>query len=292
MSDKLKTSRKKILLKGLFLFIIFIIAGCSKGIDTTVDIRGSDTMVNVTMAWAQKLMELDPLVDIVVNGGGSSVGIQSLITGTADVANASREIKPDEIKEAKSNKVNPFETIVGFDGIVVAVNKYNPVSKLTIKQLSDIFTGKIKNWKEVGGRNRPIVLLSRESSSGTYEFFKEHVINEGKKNGGKNFAASASLLNNSSQIVEQIESNQNDIGYFGLGYATDKLKMIAVAKETKGPYIKPTVDTVKNKSYTISRPLIIYTNDRPKGNVKKYIDFVLGPKGQRLLEKAGFIAVR
>lgn len=283
---------KKITIATLVLISLLILAGCQKGASgKSVEVQGSDTMVNVTQSWAQDFMADNPDIDVVVNGGGSSVGIQGLINGTTNVANSSRNMKDEEKAEAKKKGVNPVETIVGYDGIVVATNKNNKVSKLTIKQVADIFTGKITNWKDVGGKDLPIVLLSRESSSGTYEFFKEHVLNNGDNKGTANFAANTSLLNNSSQIVEQIEGNEKAIGYFGMGYATSSINEIAIAAENGAEYIKPTVENVKSKKYSISRSLQIYSNGEPKGEIKKYVDFILGLKGQSILEKAGFVAL-
>ncbi|RJQ33511.1 MAG: PstS family phosphate ABC transporter substrate-binding protein [Actinobacteria bacterium] len=268
-----------------------VLVGCKGGGSTSkaIQIQGSDTMVNLAQAWAQEYMAQNSDADVRVDGGGSSVGIQSLIKGTTDIANASRQMKSEEVGDAKAKGFTPKETIVGYDGIVVAVNKNNSVEKLTIDQLADIFSGKTTNWKAVGGADGKIVLLSRESSSGTYEFFKEHVLNNGDSKGTVNFAASASLLNNSSQIVDQVAGNKNAVGYFGMGYSTPNIKEVSIAKDTNSPYIKPTVDTVKSKEYTISRSLQIYTHSDANGVIKKYIDFILGEKGQEIVEKSGFV---
>lgn len=275
------------------LVLTLILAGCQKGgVNTkSIQVTGSDTMVNLAQGWAQEFMAESPDIEVSVDGGGSSVGIQALINGTTDVANASREMKPDEIKTAEEKGVKPKETIVGYDGIVVAVSPKNPVKKLTIDQIADIFSGNITNWKEVGGNNDKIVAFSRESSSGTYDFFKEHVLNKGDSKGSVNFAPAVSLLNNSSQIVEQISSNKNAIGYFGMGYATEDIKELSVAKDASGPYLKPTIEKVKLKEYTISRSLQVYTNGEPKGEIKTFIDFMLDKKGQSVLEKAGFVSL-
>jgi phosphate transport system substrate-binding protein len=248
-------------------------------------------MVNLAQGWAQEFMVQNPDIEVSVDGGGSSVGIQALVNGTTDVANASREMKPEEIKTAKDKGVNPIETIIGYDGIVVAVNPKSPIKKLTIDEIANIFSGKVTNWKEVGGSDAKIVAFSRESSSGTYDFFKEHVLNKGDSKGSVNFAPAVSLLNNSSQIVEQIASNENAIGYFGMGYATGDIKELSVAKDKGSPYLKPTVRKVKSKEYTISRSLQVYTNGEPKGEIKKLVDFMLDNKGQSVLEKAGFVSL-
>lgn len=277
----------------VLVLVVALVAGCKGGTGgKTIQITGSDTMVNVARGWAQEFMAENPNVEISVDGGGSSVGIQAIINGTTDITNASRQIKPEEIKAAKDKGVTPKEIIVGYDGIVVAVNPKNPVGKLTIDQLADVFTGKVTNWKQVGGNDAQIVVLSRESSSGTYEFFKEHVLNKGNSKGTDNFAAGVSLLNNSSQIVDQIAGNPNAIGYFGMGYATPNIKEVKVAKDKSSPFIKPTVDAVKTKKYSISRSLNVYTEGEPTGDVKKYVDFMLSEKGQSILEKAGFVSVK
>lgn len=274
------------------LLVALVLTGCLRGgASKSIQITGSDTMVNLAQGWAEEFMTEEPDIEVSVDGGGSNVGIQALINGTTDIANSSREMKPDEIKAAKEKGVKPKEFIVGYDGIVVAVNPKNPVSKLTIHQVANIFSGKITNWKQVGGGDSKIVMFSRESSSGTYEFFKDHVLNKGVSKGGINFAPSVSLLNNSSQIVDQIASNRHAIGYFGMGYATKDIKELEVAKDTKSPYLKPTFANVKSKAYTISRSLQIYTNGEPKGEIKKFVDFILGSKGQAVLEKAGFVSL-
>jgi len=284
---------KKFFALGLVLIVIIFAVGCnsSQTSSKSIEVTGSDTMVNLARGWAQEFMAEEPDIEISVDGGGSSVGIQALINGTTDIANASREMKPEEIKTAREKGVNPKEIIVGYDGIVVAVSPKNPVNKLTIDEIAGIFSGKTTNWKQVGGDDAKIVVFSRESSSGTYEFFKEHVLNKGDSKGSINFAPSVSLLNNSSQIVDQIASNPKAIGYFGMGYATKDIKELEVAKNKSGPYLRPTIEKVKSKEYSISRSLQVYTKGEPKGEIKKFVDFMLDGKGQSVLEKAGFVSL-
>lgn len=283
---------KKLLISA-FLLVALVSTGCrTGGTSKSIQVTGSDTMVILSRAWAQDFMNKNPDIQLRVDGGGSSVGIQALMNGTADVANSSRGIKDEEIQQAKDNGFTPKETIIGYDGIVVAVNPKNPISQLTIDQLSDIFAGKITDWKQIGGKEGQIVLLSRETSSGTYEFLKEHVLNKGDSKGGVDFAASTSLLNNSSQIVDQIANNINALGYFGMGYTSKSIKEIKVAKDKKDPYQAPTVSNIKTKKYTISRPLQVYTKGEPTGNIKKYIAYLLGTDGQKLVRKAGFVPLQ
>lgn len=284
--------KKLVLTISAVLLAVIIVTGCGQGgASKTIKITGSDTMVNLAKGLAQGFMDEEPGIEVSVDGGGSNVGIQAMINGTTDIANSSREMKPEEIQEAKKKGVNPKEVIIGYDGIVVAVSKKNPISKLTIDEIADIFSGKITNWKQVGGDDAKIVVFSRESSSGTYDFFKEHVLNKGDSKGTVNFAPGASLLNNSAQIADQTSSNKNAIGYFGMGYSTNDLKELEVAKDKGGPYLKPTVAKVKSKEYSIARSLQIYTNGKPNSHIKKFIDFILSKMGQHIVEQAGFVSL-
>jgi len=273
--------------------VVLLLTGCLGGSSSKlIQITGSDTMVNLARGWAQEFMSENPDIEISVDGGGSSVGIRAITNGTTDIASSSREISSEEIKAAEEKGVTPNKIIVGYDGIVVAVSPKNPLNKLTTDQIADIFSGKITNWKQVGGDDAKMVVFSRESSSGTYDFFKEHILNKGDNKGGVNFAPGVSLLNNSSQIVDQISSNPKAIGYFGMGYATKDIKEIKVAKDKNSPYLKPTIEKVKSKEYTISRSLQVYTKGEPKGEIKKFVDFMLGKKGQSVLEEAGFVSIK
>jgi len=253
-----------------------------------IENKGSDTLVNLALAWAEQYMQENPEMRISVTGGGSGTGIASLMNGTADIANASREMKSEEIRAAQANGITPVEFVVARDAIAVVANPSNPVSRLTMQQISDIYTGKITNWRKVGGEDRPIVLLSRESNSGTYVYVLEHVIRMGNPKSKLLFSPDTLLMPSSEGISTEVRQNPNAIGYDGLGYVTPDQKVLAVARDANGPYVLPSIATVNDGSYPISRPLYMYTAGEPGGQVKIYLDWVLGP-GQRLVSKLGFV---
>ena len=211
---------------------------------------------------------------------------------TTDIAEASRNMEPREIDQAKKNGVDPKEIQVANDGITVVVHPSNPVSKLTFKQLSDIFTGKIKNWKELGGKDQKIVALSRERNSGTHVFFLEHVVKLGEKKNPNEFATGVLMMLSSQTIIEEVSANPQAIGYVGLGYLTVKEKALAIAKDEKSPYIEPSVQSVTSKRYPISRSLLFYTKGEPNERIKPFIDFVLSSAGQEIVLKMDFVPVR
>ena len=257
----------------------------------TIENKGSDTLVNLALAWAEEYMRLHPEVRISVTGGGSGTGIAAMINGTVDIANASRKMKPEEIAAAQANGISPVEFVVARDAIAVVVHPSNPVDGLTLQQISDIYTGKITNWREVGGEDRPIVLLSRESNSGTYVYFLENVIRLGNKESDLLFSPDTLLMPSSEGISAEVRQNPNAIGYDGLGYVTPDQKMLAIARDANGPYVLPSVDTVNDGSYPISRPLYMYTAGEPTGQVKEYMDWILSD-GQSLVPKLGFVPLR
>jgi phosphate transport system substrate-binding protein len=251
--------------------------------------KGSDTIVNLALAWAERYQTIKPEVRISVTGGGSGTGLAALINGTVDLANASRAIKPEEIAEAKSKGFDPVETIVARDAIAVIVNPHNPVQRLTLPQISRIFSGQINNWKEVGGEDRPIVRLSRETNSGTHVYFLETVIRLGKKDDKTIFSDDTLLLPSSEGIISEVRDNPNAIGYDGLGYVVPEVKILGIAKDESSPYILPSVDTVNAKTYPISRDLYIYSQGEPKGAIKDYLDWILSPDGQKIVGDLGFV---
>lgn len=258
----------------------------------SIQIKGSDTMVNLSQAWAEVYMEKNPADFIAVTGGGSGTGISSLIIGTCDIANTSRNIKAKEIDLAKKRGINPYEIKVGLDGLAVVVHPSNPVGKLTVDQLAAIFSGTISNWKEVGGQDQKIVLLSREVNSGTHVYFKEHVLRKNNPSGRDEFAPSALMLPSSQAIADEVAANPSTIGYYGMGYITPKQKPLSIAKDAKSKYIAPTIENVVNGSYPISRPLLVYTNGQPEGLVKKFVDFMLSREGQEIVLKTDFVPVK
>jgi len=249
-------------------------------------------MVNLVQAWAEQFMMKHPETLIAVTGGGSGTGIAALLSATCDIAQSSRKMKDKEFKEAENKGIQPKEFVVALDGLAVTVNPKNPVNQLTIDQLADIFNGKIKNWKEVGGEDRPIVLLSREVNSGTHVYFKEHVLRKGDAKRKDEFAKSALLMPSSQAIADEIAQNPNAIGYYGMGYTNPTQKFLAIGESRKGPFYYPTIENVKTLHYYISRPLLLYTNGEPQGLIKDFIDFALSAEGQEIVRQIDFVPIR
>jgi len=290
----------------LFLLFSFIFTSCSSSNNSStspqgaapnspanyIENKGSDTIVNLALAWAEKYQGDHPDVRISVTGGGSGTGIAALVNGTVDIANASRKIKDEEIAQAKTNGINPVEFTIARDAIAVIVHPKNPVSKLTLKQISDIYSGKYTNWKEVGGEDRPLVKLSRETNSGTHVYFLETVLRLGNKDDKTLFSTDTLLLPSSEGIISEVRDNPNAIGYYGLGYVPKDLKVLAIAKTPGEPYVLPSIKTVNDKSYAIARDLYMYTNGEPTGIVKDYLDWILSAQAQQIVADWGFVPVK
>ncbi len=281
----------------IFLILMLLLVGCTGTASNSIsgsssekqyiENKGSDTLVNLALAWAEAYQELYPDVQISVSGGGSGTGITALINGTVDIANASRSIKEEEIVQAQANGIDPYEISVANDAIAVIVNPDNPVDHLTIEQVSQIYQGLITNWKEVGGEDRPIVCLSRETNSGTHVYFLETVVRMGDADSKNLFSAETLLLPSSEGIIAEVRDNPNAIGYDGLGYVTDDVKVVAL--DNGDGYILPSADTVNDNSYPIARQLYMYTNGEPKGIVKDYIDWICSSEAQQYVLDLGFI---
>lgn len=288
----------------IFCFIaVFYLSSCGQSTESvpgsngssqveSIVNKGSDTLVNLALAWAEKYHQLHPNVEISVTGGGSGTGIAALINKTVDIANASRQIKPEEIQQAKDNSVIPVEYIVARDAIAVIVNPQNPIKELTIQQLSDIYSGKINNWNEVGGENRVIVRLSRETNSGTHVFFLENVIRLGDPSNKTLFSTDTLLLPSSEGITAETRDNPNVIGYDGLGYVTADVKVIAVGRDTSGPFVMPSAISVNNGQYPIARDLYMYTNGQPVGAVFDYLTWLMTPDAQAIVTQLGFVPLK
>ncbi|MGE5344217.1 MAG: phosphate ABC transporter substrate-binding protein [Candidatus Omnitrophota bacterium] len=284
----------KILNKCLTVGIIFsflVLPGCARREknQNSLQIKGSDTMVNLGQAWAEAFMKRHPDMSVAVTGGGSGTGITALINNTCDIAEVSREMKKEEIDMARVKGIDPHRINVAMDGLAVVVNPQNPVSQLTIDELADVFSGKIKNWNELGGNNLPIVILSREVNSGTHVYFKEHVLRKGNPQGKEEFAPQALLLPSSQAIADEVSQNPSAIGYYGMGYITTKEKALKIAKDKNSPYVPPTMENVVSHAYPISRPLLMYTKGIPSGSVKTFMDFILSPDGQNIVKKLDFV---
>ncbi len=292
----------RLILGGIVLLSLLTGCGASNGgsgaqstpasASAYIQNKGSDTIVNLALAWAERYQAEHAEVRISVTGGGSGTGIAALINNTVDIANASRQITGAERAEAKKNGIDVVEHVIARDAIGVIVNPHNPVSQLTLQQVSDIYSGKINNWSEVGGENRPIVRLSRESNSGTHVYFLETVIRMGKKDDKTLFSADTLLLPSSEGIIAEVRDNPNAIGYDGLGYITPEVKTLAVSKTAQGPFSLPSIDTVNNGAYPVSRDLYMYTGQNPSPAVQAYLQWILTPEAQQLVKDLGFVPVK
>jgi phosphate transport system substrate-binding protein len=286
----------------IFFLIVLTLTGCSAqnpetseqplpGETIYIENKGSDTIVNLALAWAELYQTEHPEVRISVTGGGSGTGIASLINGTVDIANASRRIKDEETTAAENQGNVPVEFVIARDAIAVIVNQENPVTRLTLKQVSDIYSGKITNWKQVGGEDRPIVKLSRETNSGTHVYFLEVVLRLGKSDDKTLFSPDTLLLPSSEGITAEVRENPNAIGYDGLGYVTPDLKVVAVAKDEKSGYVIPSAETVNDGLYPIARDLYMYTSGEPTGGIKAYLDWILSQEAQTVVVELGFVPI-
>lgn len=246
-------------------------------------IKGSDTCLPLSQRFAEEFQKKNPGSSISVVGGGSGVGLAALGTNTTDIAQSSRKMKIDEkLKFTEAGK-KIVEKVIAYDALAVIVNPSNKVSQLTREQLEGIFTGKITNWKQVGGDDLKIIVYSRETSSGTYEFFKEHVLNK------KNYAANALLMPATGAIVQSVSQTKGAIGYIGLAYIEKTTKAIKVSFDKGKNYVAPSVDNAKNKSYPITRPLFYYYQANIEGRVKPFINYISSAEGQNIVLKEGYV---
>jgi phosphate transport system substrate-binding protein len=272
-----------------------LLAGCGQDVDPNepvgfIQVKGSDTIVNAAQKVAEEFMKEYPHVFVAVTGGGSGVGIASLISKTCDVATASREMKSKEFEMARARGVEPNEHVVAYDGVAVIVNKANPIERMTIQQLHDIFTGKVTNWKDLGGQDLKIVTLSREVSSGTHLYFKEEVVQLMQKGSTEEFSPETLLLSSSQAIVEETAANEAAIGYLGMGYVSDRTKALLLQAKD-GQFYPPDLKHVVDKTYPLARPLFFYTNGQPNGVVRLLLNFTMSPKGQQQFMETGFVPV-
>jgi len=244
----------------------------------SLTVQGSDTMVNLGQAWAEAFQAANPGVTVSVTGGGTGTGIASLINGTTDFATASRQMKDEENQQATDAGVEPVETEVAKDGIAVLVHPDNTVAELTTEQLGQIYRGEITNWSEVGGSDAEIVLLGRDTSSGTYEYFKEAVVGEDAE-----YSKSMKNLQSSQGIVDEVTKNADAIGYVGIGYVNDQTKVVKVDG------VGAAVETVLDGTYPLSRGLYVYSNGEPESAGKAFIDWILSADGQTVVEEQGFV---
>lgn len=268
-------------------------SGAGSGVKGDLTIKGSDTMVNLVQAWVEAFQEKHPDADVSVTGGGSGTGIAALSNHTTDIAMSSRDIKDSEKAtiEKDGGKLQEFK--VAQDALTVGVHPSNPVKELTIAQLSDIYAGKITDWKDVGGKPGKIVALSREKSSGTHVFFLEEIVRRGNSKGTEEFAPTVLMMPASKAIVDEIAKNPQAIGYYGLGYhRPSDATALGVKKDDKATAVEPTEENVLNGSYPISRPLFLYVAKEPEGVAKAYIEFAQSDEGQKLVVDQHFVPMK
>jgi phosphate transport system substrate-binding protein len=255
--------------------------------------KGSDTLVNAAQAWAEAYQQVDPATVIAVTGGGSGTGISSLINGTVDIANASREMKPEEIAQAKAAGHDPVKHIVGYDALGIFLHKDNPIQEMTLAQLAAIYGdgGTTTKWSQLGVQvpgcdSDEIILVSRQNNSGTYEYFKEHVLQK------KDFKLGTKDMHGSKDVTDLVGNTACAIGYSGLAYATPQVKMPCIKKTDADACVVPSTTAALDGSYPIARPLFMYTSGAPTGRVKEYIDWIVSDPGQCILQDIGYAAIR
>ncbi|MHC1768753.1 MAG: phosphate ABC transporter substrate-binding protein [Verrucomicrobiia bacterium] len=283
------------------MLIALVVTGCGKsssesgsgGARTSIQVKGSDTMVNLAQAWAEQYKKVAPDVSVEISGGGSGVGIAALIKGTVDMATCSRNMKPSEVEQARKNTgKEPTDIVVGYDALAIYVHKDNPLDEITIDQIAQIYAedGTFTEWSQVGVTapglaSQKIVRVSRQSSSGTYEFLREHALNN------KDFKNGSRDMNGSKEVVELVGSTPSAIGYSGMGYATHDVKMLKVAPKAGEPAVAPTLENTLDKSYPIARSLHLYALGEPSGPVKDFVEWVLSPAGQKIVQETGYVPV-
>tara|TARA_R110000868_G_scaffold1877_5_gene14900 strand:+ start:10652 stop:11518 length:867 start_codon:yes stop_codon:yes gene_type:complete len=255
----------------------------AKAASVSITMKGSDTVLPLAQKEAEDLMKTNSDVSVTVVGGGSGVGLTALIDGTTDIAMASRDMKTEEKLKFAELKKDIQEVVIAYDALTVIVNPANKVSKLTREQLEKIFTGEIKNWKEVGGEDAKIVAYSRESSSGTYEFFKENVMEK------KNYATDILSLPATGAIVQAVGQTKGAIGYIGLAYETKEVKQLSVSYDQGKTFVEPSVASAKDKSYPIARPLFYMFDKTNAAKVKSIVDYALSPEGQKVVSEVGYV---
>lgn len=277
---------------GLLVFTLAL-SGCGPAANPSKDaasisIKGSDTMVHLVTAWSEAYLRSHPGVDISVTGGGSGTGIAALLGKSTDICASSRDMSAEEKKRASDQGILLRETIVARDGIALVVHPSNPVNELTLEQLRKIYTGAVTQWDQVGGGANSIMALSRETSSGTYVFFQEHVLKK------EDYAPTVRLMPATAGIIQSVSQDAQAIGYVGLGYALeagDKVKLIAVKKDVSSPAVLPSEATVRDASYSVARPLYFYSSEQDSAPVTEFRQFCVGPEGQKIVKETGYVSV-
>ena len=267
-------------------------SGGKKAAEVSLQNIGSDTMVNLAQAWAEAYHEVDKSVSVEVSGGGSGIGVAALINGTCDIANSSRKLEKEEEEKAtaKYGGKHPTEHLVGYDALAIYVHPSNPISEISVEQLSEIYKegGKISKWSELGvtapGGQDEIARVSRQNNSGTYHYFREAVV--GKK---ADFKQGSRDMNGSKEVVDLVSTTPSAIGFSGIGYKTDKVKVIKVSKKTGEPSVEPTIKTTLDKTYPIARPMFMYVPPGAKPEVDKYLAWIVSAPGQKLVIESGYV---
>jgi phosphate transport system substrate-binding protein len=251
--------------------------------------KGSDTLVNVAQAWAETYQTVEPSVVVAVSGGGSGTGIAALINGTVDLANASREIKAEEIELAKKGGNDPVQHVVGFDALAVYLHADNPIDTLSIEQLAGIYgeNGTVTSWADLavevpGCSDQSIIVVSRQNNSGTFAYFRKTILGKG------DFRLGTRDMHGSKDVVDLVENTPCAIGYSGLAYATDHIKMVCISEGSGDSCVSPSVETASDKSYPIARELYMYTNGQPAGVVATYLDWIKSDAGQCIIMEKGY----
>jgi phosphate transport system substrate-binding protein len=282
----------KLLLAGSLLAAVSLLTSGVQAREL-IQNKGSDTLVNVAQAWAEAYPAVNPDVAVAVSGGGSGTGIAAMINGTVDIANASRKMKDKEIQLAEEHGQHPVEHVVGYDALAVFIHPDNPITTMSFEQLKAIYgrDPKVKKWSDMGvtvpGCKDEIVVVSRQNNSGTYAYFQETILGEKGK-----YRQGTLDMHGSKDVIDLVENTPCAIGYSGLAYATDHVKMVCVATETGGACVEPSVKTASDRSYPIARPLFMYTNGEPEGAIKDYMDWIKSDAGQCILLNKGYAPVR
>ncbi len=270
-------------MKKLMIAMMLILFGAANLLSgSTITIKGSDTLVRLGQRWAEEYMKKNSEAVIQVSGGGSGTGIAALLNGATDICEASRDMKEKEYKLAEQKGIKPYRISVALDGIAVFLNESNSVKNLNFAQLKGIYTGAITNWKEVGGNDSRIIIYSRENNSGTYSFFKEEVLNK------EDYSDYTQTLPGTAAVVNAVAKDKNGIGYGGIAWAKG-VKFAAVAKKEDGKYVIPSLETISDGSYSISRDLYWFFNGKPEGELKKLVNWALSAEGQKVAEEIDYV---
>lgn len=282
------------LIRTVAVALVFAVTAIPAGARTVIQNKGSDTLVNVAQAWAENYQNVDADVAVAVSGGGSGTGIAAMINGTVDIANASRQMKRKEVDQAKSRGQDPVEHIVGYDALAVFLHPDNPLDSIGIPQIAEIYgeEGETERWGQLGVevpgcKDQEIILVSRQNNSGTYAYFRKAVLG-----GKRDYKLGTRDMHGSKDVVHLVEKTPCAIGYSGLAYATDHVKMPCIDSAEGADCVHPSVATASDGSYPIARPLFMYTNGEPQGEIKSYLDWILSDEGQCIILDKGYAPVR